>query len=480
MTAIKKIGWVPASVVGMIAAGIQVGAAPPRVQFSKQVLPLLNRECLSCHRGPAAPGGYSTESAERLVSGGRHGAAVVAGKGSTGTLVRYLTGELKPQMPPGKPLDLETIALIRRWIDEGAKIDSMVDPTRPGGVMRDAMPMKPGLPAPLKSPPASSGARVLLPTAVSQAAPVTALQFSPNGRWIAAGGYRAVRLLNPQSGELVRTLSGPADQVLSLAWSTDGKRLVAAGGIPGSHGEVCLWDGNGPEPSGQPRVLREHAETIAGVALRPGTQEMTTVSPDRSVKIWDLTSGKVVRTLKHHVDAVYGVAYSADGKWLATASADRTVKLYQIGSPVPPTSLPHGEGVSGVAFSPKGDLLVSCADRQVRVWPVKAGSIQNPLRQHGEGETINSISFSSEGGLMVWGASNRRVRLWNAEVTAQRREMGDVQDWVYSVAASPDGKLVAGGTADGRVYFWDVSGKLLRTISLGPASVPAATPGGGQ
>src|SRR5438046_7951750 len=89
-------------------------AAAPRVQFSRQVLPVLRRECSVCHAGAAAPGGFSMETAAQLVAGGRHGAAVVPGKSGQSNIVRYLVGELKPQMPPGKPLSLATVALIRR------------------------------------------------------------------------------------------------------------------------------------------------------------------------------------------------------------------------------------------------------------------------------------------------------------------------------------------------------------------------------
>lgn len=445
-------------------------SAPPKVQFSKQVLPLLNSECLACHRGSAAPGGFSIESAERLLAGGRHGKAVVAGKSADSSLVKYLTGELKPQMPPGKPLPLDTVALIRRWIDEGAKIDSMVAPVEKGGIMRDAMPMKGGpLPA-VGSGAAPHGA--LLPSAVSQSAPVTAVAFSPDGKWLAAGGYRAVRLLDPATGEVKQKLDGPADQVLALAWSEDGKRLAAAGGVGGTNGEVCLWDA---AAWGKPKVLKDHADTIVALAWRPGTAEFATASPDKTARIWDADSGKVVRVLKDHVDAVFGVAYSPDGKWLATGSADRTAKLYQTSDRARVASYINPDPVSSIAFSAKSDLLAVSCEKQVRVWPVKVGGAENPLRGHGEGEPITAVTFSKDGSRFAWGATNRRVRIWNGEVSNHQREMGDCPDWIYSVTLSPDGKLVAAGGADGKLYCWNADdGKLQRAVPLGAGAVVAS------
>lgn len=464
-----------ATAVGAALLASQAPAAPPKVVFSRQILPLLNKECGSCHRGAAAPGGYSLESAEKLVAGGRHGAAVVPGKSANSTLVKYMTGELKPQMPPGKPLPLDTIALIRRWIDEGAKIDSMVAPVEAGGIMRNAMPMGGGP----KRRGVAHGRVALLPAPVTQAAPVTALGYSPDGTLLAAGGYRSVRLLEPATGKVLHTLAGPSEQVLSLAWSPDGKRLAAAGGESGSFGEVCVWDVPSPGASwNKPRVLRDHADTIFAVAWRPGTGEFATASNDKTAKVWDLTTGKATRTLKDHVDVVFAVAYSPDGKWLATGSADRTIKLYQTETGAKAASLSHGEGVTAVAFSAKSDLVVSATqDKRVSVWPVRAGAIENPLRGHGEGEAVTAVAFSSQGDTFVWGASNRKVRIWNGEVSQHRREMSDAPDWVYAVAASPDGKQVAAGCGDGNVYFWGTNdGKLERSVPLGgPAPVAAAT-----
>lgn len=451
----------------LLAGAWAAAAAPPKVQFSKQVLPLLTRECGSCHKGSAAPGGYSIETAERLLAGGRHGRAVVSGRSGEGTLLKYLTGELKPKMPPDRPLPLDQVALVRQWIDEGGKIDSMTLPAgaEKFGIMRDAMPAKGGK---ALGPEHATGI-ALLPLSVTQAAPVTAVAFSPDGKWLAAGGYRCVRLVDPETGGVRQALQGPSDQVLSVAWSPDGKRLAAAGGVSGVGGEVCVWavpPAGAPWP--RPRLLKGHGDTIYSVAWRPGIGELATGSLDKTARIWDAAAGTTLKELKDHVDAVFAVAYSPDGKWLATGSMDRTLKLYDTATREKVSSFVNPDGVTAVAFGPKSDIVACAADRQLRVWPVKAGTVENPLRGHGEGEAITSLAFSTDGSAFVWGASNRRVQLWNGEISNRRREMSEpIADWVYTVSVSPDGKRIAAGAGDGKVYLWNAEGKLERAVALG-------------
>lgn len=424
-------------------------SAPSPVVFSRDILPILNRECRSCHVGSAAPGGYSIETAEALVKGGRHGAAVVPGKSGQSTLIQYMTGELKPQMPPGKPIVMETIQLISRWIDEGAKIDSMQEKAGPKG----------GEP----SKEAQSSTR---PAAVEQHAPVTALAYSPDGKLLAVGGYRSVRLVDPGTGAAIRTLTGPSDQVLSLAWSSDGKHLAAAGGIAGATGEVNLWDAG---TWGAPKTFRQHADTINGIAWKPGAMEIATAGMDKTVKIWDAATGDVTKTMKDHADPVFAVAYSPDGKWLASGSGDRSAKLYATGQYDRAVQVfRHGEGVTALAF-PKNDLLISAStDKQARAWPVTKDAVENPLRQHGEGGTINAVAYSANGDTFVWGASNNRIKVWNREMSNHREDGPPLPDWVYAVAVSPDGNTVAAGTGDGKVYLW--------TQGEGRALGPNATP----
>jgi WD40 repeat protein len=249
--------------------------------------------------------------------------------------------------------------------------------------------------------------------------------------------------------------------VHAVAWSPDGTTLAAAGGFPGAFGEVCLWN---TAAWSRPRVLREHTDTIYGLSWHAGTREFATASIDKTVRIWDAGAGKAVRTLKDHADAVFAIAYSPDGRWLATGGADRSVKLYQTdGYRHVATVTGHGDTVTALGFTAKSDLLVSaCADKKARVWPVQTGAISNPLRDPGESDTIATLAFSADGGTFAWGGPNRRVKVFNGDLTAEKRIMSDATDWIYAVAVSPDGKTVAAGAADGKLYLWnEPDGRLL-------------------
>ena len=85
----------------------------------------------------------------------------------------------------------------------------------------------------------------------------------------------------------------------------------------------------------------------------------------------------------------------------------------------------------------------------------------------GEGDSINACVFSPDGNLLVWGASNNVVKVFNGDGTQQKREWKDPTDWVYSVAVSKDNQTIAAGTQDGKLLFWNAQdGKLIRQITL--------------
>jgi WD40 repeat protein len=439
----------------LVAAGPleRAPAAPaqPPVSYSRQIQPLFEKQCVGCHGGPSPASGFSMTSRDLLLKGGRHGAAVVPGKGAGSPLVQYLTGERQPKMPPGgaPPLDLDTVALIRRWIDEGARFDAAgARPARTASATRAAPPQK-----------IAAGAAP---------APVTALAYSPDGGLLALAGYRAVRLLDPATGTLVRTLVGPSDQVQALAWSGDNQRLAVAGGSPGEGGEVIVFDTRTWRPV---RTLRRHADVVYAVAWKPGTRDLATGSLDKTVRLWKADFGTCVGVLKDHADAVLSVVYSPDGKLFASGSADRSVKLFDVSTGKRLAALTaHQDAVTRVCFNHDGSLLATAgADKTLRVWKVEVGKMENPLRTLHEDDAVNACAFSGDGGLLVYGTANRVVKQWSGDGAQHRRTLSGTQDWVYAVAVSPDNRTLAAATHDGSVLFWDAGeGKLVRAVRLQP------------
>ncbi len=426
---------------------------PPAIVFSREVLPILRQSCTSCHSGPSPASGYSMDTRGKLLSGGRHGAAVIPGKGTQSNLLRYCNGEIKPKMPPSGALDKVQLGVFKRWIDEGAKVDSLVAQTN----------------TPFAKP-HPEGTRVALSGAGGgkngggeRLAPVTALALSPDGKMLAVGGYRVVRLIDPLTGELQKTLSGCADQVQSLAWEANGQRLAAAGGVPGESGEVAIF----ALTSGQvERKLTGHTDVVVSVAWRSGTDEIATGSLDKTAALWSVSSGQRLRLLKDHADTVLAVAYSPSGEFLATASADRTAKLYRTKDGIRVAALnAHQDAIVHLAFSPDSKRLVTgSADKTVRIWSVKDGPIENPDATQHEPEALTACAFSPDNRRLFWVSASGKVKVFAANGRDFQMEFTDATDWVTSLAATADGKTLIAGTLDGKLFVWDLATrKLLRS-----------------
>jgi hypothetical protein len=110
------------------AAWAQTG----RVDFERQVHPLLASRCLQCHSAEKRSGGLSLATYADVLEGGRSGAAIKPGDSASSLLVRRATGETTPRMPLGAPpLDAAALALLRAWIDDGARSTPTSAPARP-------------------------------------------------------------------------------------------------------------------------------------------------------------------------------------------------------------------------------------------------------------------------------------------------------------------------------------------------------------
>jgi len=271
--------------------------------------------------------------------------------------------------------------------------------------------------------------------------------FSPDGRLLAVASSLGIYLYDAGTLEEVRFI--PADAwVRSVAFSPDGQTLVS-----GSWKTVRLWrvaDGT------LLRTLEGHTDWVRSVAFSPDGRLLASGSIDGTVRLWRVSDGALLRTLEGHTDWVESVAFSPDGQTLASGAADTTVRLWRAADGTLLRTLEgHTDWVRSVAFSPDGQTLASGSDdHTVRLWRAADGALLRTLEGHTG--SVTSVAFSPDGQTLASGSVDGTVRLWGVSDGALLRTLEGHTDWVRSVAFSPDGRLLSSGSGDGTVRLWGV------------------------
>ena len=427
---------------GLVAGAValaRIGVAPERKvmaastpNFVSDVAPILQKNCLACHSSNVHKSGLVLESYADLMKGGKHGQVVVPNNAPSSRIIEMLEGKINPQMPAGDdPLSDSDIAKIKAWINAGA----------PGPGSNETAHSAPTLTAPEIRP------------EVSVVSPVASLQFSPDGKELAVGGFREVRLLDPMTDKVFGTFAGHADYVRSIAFSPDGKMMAAAGGAPQIEGEIKIWDLQSHQLL---KTLRGHKDCIYSVAWSPDGKFIASGSYDRTVKLWEASSGKELRNLQDHIDAVFAVAFSPDGKRIASASQDRTVKIWEVATGKRLYTLSDAsDGLTSVAFSPAGDRIAAGGyDKTIYVWEL--GGADGHLVQSliADQDSLLALVWASDGKTIVTASSDGSIRFRNTKLDL----LGLIDrqpDWVEALAISPDGNWLAAGRYNGTLSVYN-------------------------
>lgn len=437
--------WVFASLSAIAPASY---AAPGDITFTRDIAPILAKKCVTCHGPEKAKGNYQLHNfATLLKPGASKSASLTPGQPAQSELFRLLvTTDADDRMPQkDDPLPQSQIALIEKWIQQGAKFDG----PDPQAHLASLIPR-----VPHPNPPAS----------YAQPVPIAALAFSPDGKQLAASGYHEVTLWEPATGKLLRRLQNLPQRIQALAWHPSGQWLAVGGGTPGQSGEVALLDVAKGEVA---KVFGTTIDTVMALAFAPDGTRLAAGGADNAIRLFSVPDGKELKLLQQHADWVLGLAFSPDGQHLASASRDRTARVFHLATGVLETSyLGHEAPVSGVAFTEDGKTVYSCGrDKDLHYWSAKDAKKGGKI-SGAEGELFRVLLASDQ--LFSCGADTR-VRQHQLDDRSFVRALSGHGDRVYALAAHVPGKWLASGAHNGEVRVWNwADGKPVSSFIAAP------------
>ncbi|HVY71149.1 MAG TPA: c-type cytochrome domain-containing protein, partial [Verrucomicrobiae bacterium] len=409
------------------------------VDFAREVLPILKKNCLACHNKTTAKEDLILETPADMLKGGESGPAIVPEHGEQSLMFKMAAHQKRPFMPPHEnkvaatDLTPEQLGLIKLWIDQGAKNSVATNPP----VVWQKM-----------------------PAALN---PIFAVAITGNGEFAACARANQISVYHLPTREIVAQMADPQlgslypdsppahrDLVESLAFNPEGNLLAS-----GSFREVKLWR----------RPVNPRVRSWPTLAQRPITAATASsdgkwlvAGDDRGrVVVTSLENPKQSRAFDAHKGLTTGLAFSADGARLVSISADKGVAVWSVSEGRRLALGTAASALNAVTWLPDQRLATAGADGAIRLWqlpasPGKSAPLQEVASFHAHDGAVTALAFS---GQLVSGGTDGNVVFWNLEKQEPSKKLA-FGSQVACVAAQANGKRVAAAGTNGTTKLWSV------------------------
>ena len=276
---------------------------------------------------------------------------------------------------------------------------------------------------------------------------VNAIALSPNGQTLVSASFGTIRIWNLRTGGLVRTLNSVHSKksVNTVAVSPDSSMLASGG----DDNNVIIWD---LKTGRRIRTIPAHTAAVNAIAFSRDGKTLASGSDDKTVRLWNARTGGRLRTLSGHAGRVNAIALSGDGKTLASGSEDKTLRLWNLATgEVRRIITGHGGAVNAVAFSPNGQSVASAStDNTIRLSNVQDGKRTRTFKGHSS--WVRTIAFSPDSRTLISGGGD--IIVWDLKTGKERSILSGHSQFVTSVAISKDSKTFMSGSPDRTIKIW--------------------------
>ncbi|MEJ5275385.1 MAG: WD40 repeat domain-containing protein [Thermogemmata sp.] len=309
---------------------------------------------------------------------------------------------------------------------------------------------------------------------------MTAAAWHPSGKTCAFAVRQHLRVCDTQ-GRLAGPAATVAGRITAVQYDPQGRWLAVAHGEIGRQGIVSLLalTSDGRLAGGQPAwVLEGHRDSVYALAFHPRGTLLASAGYDRDILLWEIprstptetVAGRIkpVRVLKDHSDAVYGLAFHPRGSWLASAGADRAVKVWRVEDGQRLYTLGEmTDWVYCVAWHPDGKhLAAGGVDKTIRCWAAdeKGGKLIASVFAHEK--PVWRLAFQSDGEVLYSVGEEGVIKLWNVPRLTERRVLPAQVETVLDLAVHPQQPRLLLGRYDGQALVIDDVGRPV--VSLWP------------
>lgn len=249
---------------------------------------------------------------------------------------------------------------------------------------------------------------------------------------------------------------GHSKEILDMAFTSDGMYLVS-GSVDRS---VRLWD---VKTGREIRKYIGHTGAVTSIAVTPDDRQILSADTAGNIRLWDLNNGLEIRQFDGHTNQVTDIDISPNGESAASASRDLTVRRWDMrtGEELQCFS-GHESYVTSVAFSPAGSKVLSGGFDEIFLWDIKTAAVE--VRIEGilvEPEVLAFLPDSryilagTRGSVAPW--KPQSIHVWDLSTGNQIHYFGGRMSWAKDLSLSPDGKRVICAVDSGRTIVWDLA-----------------------
>jgi WD40 repeat protein len=272
--------------------------------------------------------------------------------------------------------------------------------------------------------------------------------FSPRGP-LAIAPVDAISLIDPYTQQELMHFDAPLGCTLAIAFSADGKQMASAS----RSGALIIWD---VATGRQLRTLPVSAADGYLLAFSPDGRVLASSCREQVIRLWDPATGKELRQLHGHEDAVLSLAFSSDGAILASGGADKVVRLWDVATGRQlRVSDKEKHAVESVAFAPASSVLAATGDEIVKLWEPATGKLVRSWPGHAS--RITRVAFTPDGTVLVSAAHRQSsIRLWD---TASGKELSSTASHYSPIGYlhfSDSGKTLISRARDGLIQ-WEIA-----------------------